>query len=81
MVNKSTNFIKANNYLSTQIIEHTKNMTCLWQRNPDPGLGQTQKHGGVKLVHEIQPLPLDVHILMDLNRLMVDIVNLSLNAL
>jgi len=30
---------------------------------------------------KFQPLPLDVHILLDLNRLMVDIVNLSLNAL
>ena len=52
MVNNSTNINKTNNHLSP---EHTKKrgITTYDIGNPDPGLGHTQKCGGVK------PSPLD----------------------
>ena len=44
--NFSTNINKINNYLSPQIIEHKKK-----KKNANrPGLGQTQKCGGVKRI-------------------------------
>ena len=49
---------KQNNHLSPQIIEHKKTITCD-VGNPDPGLGQTQRYDGVKLVNGITILTLD----------------------
>ena len=55
MVNNSTNINKTNNHLSSELTEHKKKrgITTYDIGNPDPGLGHTQKCGGVK------PSPLD----------------------
>jgi hypothetical protein len=50
MVNNSTNI----NHLSSQLTEHMKKITAYDVRNPSPGLAQTQKSGGVKLVNGIR---------------------------
>jgi hypothetical protein len=48
MVNNSTNFNKANNHISLQLIEHRKFHNA---GNPGPDLRQAQKCGGVKTVN------------------------------
>ena len=55
--NNFTNVSKTNNYLSPQIIEHKKKYMTFANGNLDPGLGQAQKCGGVKL-HATIPLQL-----------------------
>jgi hypothetical protein len=57
MVNNSTNINKINNHLSSLLTEHKKNMTYD-VGNPDSGIGQAQKCGGVKPVNGIPTLPL-----------------------
>ena len=47
MLNNSTNFNKTNNYLSTYLTEHKT--TIYHVENPDPGLGQEQKYGGLNM--------------------------------
>ena len=55
MVNNSAN--KANNQLSSQIIDCKKKDHGVWPKNPGSGLGQAQKCGRVKLVNGIPPPP------------------------
>ena len=45
-VNNSNNINKTNSHLSPQIIEHKK-ATTYNVGDPDPGLEQVQKYGGV----------------------------------
>jgi hypothetical protein len=52
MVNNFTIINKINNHLSPQTIERKKT-TAYDFRNPDPGLVQAQKCGGVKPVSRI----------------------------
>jgi hypothetical protein len=58
IVNNSTNIIKANNHLSPSLTEpKTVGITTYEIGIPGPGLGQSQKRGGVKSVKRIQTLP------------------------
>jgi hypothetical protein len=50
MVSNPTNINKTNNHLSPSLTEHIKTMPYDIG-NPCPGLGQTQKCGGVKPVN------------------------------
>ena len=59
MVINSTNIKKMNNHLSPllNLLKAKKNTTTYDVGNPDHGLGQAQKWGGVKLINGIPTLP------------------------
>jgi len=54
IVNNSTNIIKANNHLSPSLTEPKTVGTTMYDVGiPGPGLGQSQKRGGIKSVKRV----------------------------
>jgi hypothetical protein len=49
MVNNFTNINKANDHLSPEFVEHTKQTTTHGAEDQDHGLGETQQCGGLYL--------------------------------